>query len=501
MQFLTWDGGTGPSRDIWSKKLALRWKNEGSGDWLDAAQVAQGSRAYVTATVTPASPVSLAVTSLVSRWLGNGMNRGFFLRPQSTQGVAMTFIGRDGADVSRRPRLTVVTDAGTFEAPCICNAHFDVSTSSSFDTRAEFRVASKPIFAIVQFDLTAIRGTVQSAMLTLHCSLMSGPGGLAVFEADPPAFRVGGGGLAPRSGIAQSFVMDRNIASHPSVLFASDFSSLGKQTWQQGNLIAGAEQVAEAATQSTYLRSLFKAGNVGSCSLTRALALGDALGLPTAVETELYARYYVYLEEDWGSTVDANKMPGWDNRYGWWSTESGGYWYPTTGNGGTPPTGLKVWNAAQGKWEYQGASMRGVGGNKLGDGNPYDDSIFWVGSYIYHLDQVGPYGELIKWNGVMIGKGKWYCIEHYCKMNSIAGPYDANGNGTANRDGVYRVWVDGVLTWERTDLRWRRHAEMGLQGFWLNWYHGGVNPPTTDMHYRMNHVVIAREYIGPRTEA
>lgn len=499
--FLTWDGGSGPSRDTWSKKLGLTWRNAGTGDWLDAGQLPQGSRAYVTGTVTAGNWVELAVTELARRWATSGMNRGFFLRSQSTSSVSLTFVGRTASDSTRRPKLTVVTDQGTFNPPCICNAHFDASTSQSFDTRAEFRVASNPIVAIVQFDMKEVRGAVQSATLALFCSTLSGSGGVAVFEADPPPFRVGGGSEPPRQGIASAYLWDRGLSSHSSVLFASDFSSLGKEKWQQGDLIAGTQQVVDSNSQSTYLRSLFRAGEVGSCTLTRSLALGNSQGLPTTVETELYGRYYVYLEDNWGSAVDWNKMPGWDGRYGWWSTANGGYWNATTGNGGSPPTGLKVWNATQQKWEYQGASMRGTGGNKIGDGNPYDDSIFWLASYLYHLDQDGPYGELIKWNGTMIGKGRWYCIEHYCKMNSISAPYDANGNGTANKDGVYRVWVDGVMVWERSDLRWRRHPEMGLQGFWLNWYHGGVNPPSSAMNYRMNHVVIARQYIGPRRES
>jgi hypothetical protein len=41
---------------------------------------------------------------------------------------------------------------------------------------------------------------------------------------------------------------------------------------------------------------------------------------------------------------------------------------------------------------------------------------------------------------------------------------------------------------------------MGIQGFWLNWYHGGTAAAPRDMHFRMDSVVIARSYIGPRKE-
>lgn len=471
----------------------------GDGDWLDASQAPQGSRAYASAAINAVGAVNVQVGELVSRWVRTGLNRGFFLKPQPN--TAVTFVGRTNADTARRPRLVVNTDRGSFDVPCICNSHWDVSTYTSFDTRAQFQVTSAPILAIVQFDLSSVSGTVQSATLTLSCSALGHAGGINVFEADPPTFRIGGGGAAATQGIAKGFSQDRNIGAHPSVLFAADFSVLGKPNWQQGSIEAGATSVLDSATQSKYVRAAFNTGELGSCSLEHQFATVGAQGaLTSTAETELYARYYVYLESDWGSTVDANKMPGWDARYGWWSTEGGGYWEPTTGNGGTPPTGLKVWNATQNKWEYQGASLRGHGGPKIGDGNPYDNDLFWAGNYMYHLDQEGPYGEEIKWNATMFTKGKWYCIEQHCKMNSISGPLDANGNGTANRDGIYRAWVDGVLVWERTNFRWRRNAEMGLHGFWLNWYHGGTNPPVATMHYRMNSVVIAREYIGPRND-
>jgi hypothetical protein len=51
---------------------------------------------------------------------------------------------------------------------------------------------------------------------------------------------------------------------------------------------------------------------------------------------------------------------------------------------------------------------------------------------------------------------------------------------------------------EVTNLRWRRHREMGVQGPWVNWFYGGKLPTEVPMHYRMNHVVVARKYIGPR---
>lgn len=494
-QFLTWDGGSGPSRDFWSTKLQLPWVNQGRGDWLDAKQIPQGSMAFAAATVS-GGPVSFNLTSLVNRWLSSGLNRGFYL--SSTQAWPFNFAGRTASTVDSRPRLHLTTSQSTTVLECSCNATWSPSTYKTLDSRGAFSVAKDNQFAALQFDLSKVTGPVKTAMLALNCVSLKYPGTLEIFELNPPEFRMGGGTLPPQLGIANNYLFDGGLGAHPDVLFAGDFSDLSKLRWQMGSVVAGSKQVRNPATRSTYLRGLIPQGELWGADLERVVVDGTQAGIPAKTETELYGRYYVYLEDDWGSEIDANKMPGWDGRFGWWNPA--GYWQNTTGNGGSRPTGLKVRNKAANRWEYEGASMRGHGGTRANDGNPYDD-LFWIGSYIYHLDQVGDFGEGIRWPGVVIGKGRWYCIEHYIKMNSIAGPFDETGNGVAVHDGQYKVWVDGVQAYERSNFRWRRHPEMGIQGFWLNWYHGGTAAAPRTMHFRMDSVVLARNYIGPRKES
>lgn len=493
-QFQTWDGGSGPNRAFWSRKLLLPWANPGRGDWLDAKQAPQGGVPCAAGKVS-LGPLGLDVTSLVNRWVGTGLNRGFYLR--SGENWAFTFAGRTHSVVSARPQLLVVSNSGTTVIECSCNAMWSPSSYKAKDSRETFMVARDNQFAALQFDVSMITGRVQSATLSLTCLSLKNPGTLEVFELNPPEFRNGAGTLTRRPGLADKFPFDRGLSAHPSVVFAGDFSDISKRRWQTGGVVATTSQVKDPKTGSTYLRGLIPKGEVGGCGLERSVVDGTSAGIPLKTETELYGRYYVFLEEDWGSEVDANKMPGWDGRFGWWN--SAGYWQNTTGNGGSRPTGLKVRNVKANRWEYEGASMRGHGGTRSNDGNPYDD-LFWIGSYMYHLDQEGPFGEPIRWSGVVVGKGRWYCIEQYIKMNSITGPFDETGNGVATRDGEYRVWVDGVQAYERTNFRWRRHPEMGIQGFWLNWYHGGTSPAPRNMHFRMDSVVIARSYIGPRNE-
>jgi hypothetical protein len=107
----------------------------------------------------------------------------------------------------------------------------------------------------------------------------------------------------------------------------------------------------------------------------------------------------------------------------------------------------------------------------------------------------------VRWGNVVIKRGVWYNIEYQIKMNTVSGAADSLGNQEANYDGVLRVWVDGQLAYERTNLRWRRHPEMGAAGFVMDIWHGGTALPDVTMHCRFANVVIASEYIGPVTEA
>ncbi len=461
------------------------------GDWLDAQEVSQGSQSYASLTIGLGSN-TLDVTALVKRWSENQLNRGFYLRSQ--QAWPFRFAGRNHATPSFRPLLEIVTGSGSIQVPCICNATWAPSSAYGKDSRDVFDVAGTSTFAAVQFDLSQFKGQVIKASLTLNCLELKYAGLLEVFELNPPSFRLGAGNSAPLPGMAMRFPGDKNIGSQTSVLFASDFSELTQNRWA-GTGAPGSTQVADPGSGSTYLRGVIAKGQLLGADLEHNVVAGRADGVAGTVETSLFARYMVYLEKDWGSGVDANKMPGWDGRLGWWNEV--GYWQSTTGNGGSRGSGKKVLNPPTGRVTYEGSSMRGLGGTATNDGNPYDE-LFYLANYMYHLDQPTNFGEDMYWPGVVLSKERWFSIEQQIVMNSISGPYDEFGNGVANRDGQYRVWVDGVLAWERTDLRWRRHPDMGIQGFWLNWYHGGVQPAPADMHFRMDSVVIAREYIGPR---
>jgi hypothetical protein len=345
-----------------------------------------------------------------------------------------------------------------------------------------------------------------------------------VFEVDAPWISVGASKTA-LLGIAAKAGSEVALKTHPDVLRAGDFSDLTKgvvfdtisiaDDAERGGAPVCTQLPDPDAPGSTMLRGYFRAGTPaeggkrGSCSFKTEhmrASYDDPLRPAGVVEEQMFARLYVFLEDDWNSARDGNKMAiGWDLRMGWWNNARGGYWQSTTGNGGARGTGLKLF-AAKGDnggsqaydcWEYQGHSIRMEAGKASVTGNPYAE-LRPVQSYVYNLDQPTSYGEMVRIGGACIRKGRWFCVEQQVKMNSVVGPYDEVGNGQAVADGVLRTWIDGVLANEITDFRWRRHTDMGIQGPWINWYFGGKQPSDVEMHYRMNHFVCARKYIGPR---
>jgi hypothetical protein len=511
-QFLTWDAGSGPSRDFWSRHLKLRWKNSSVGDWVDASGVAQGATPFVAAPVT-ATPgwQQFDGTTLVRQWLRSGENKGFMLRISGKSSPSLTWAGRLSANP---PRLVVtMSDGRVVQCPCHAFAGFASSTTSGIDTRQQTRTSTVQS-SILQFDLRALQGDVGSAAVHLHCDDKSGTSHvLQVFECDPPRFQLGADHAVPRAGLAAEAGSEVALKTHPDVIRAGDFSDLGK-----GVLFDSVQLSENSVNQqlpdpdrpgSVMFRGSFTPLGRGSFSghiETMRANYGDPLRPPAVVEEEMFARLYFFLEDDWRSTRDANKMAiGWDLRMGWWNNAQGGYWQSTTGNGGARGSGLKIYAPAKRNgssqaydcWEYQGHSIRMEAGRGVEDGNPYE-AMRPVESYAYNLDQSSDFGDMYRLGNAVIQRGRWHCIEQQIKMNSVTGPYDPAGNGQAVADGELRSWLDGVLISEVKGLRWRRHPEMGIQGPWINWYYGGKQPTERTMHFRMNHLAVARRYIGPR---
>ena len=171
---------------------------------------------------------------------------------------------------------------------------------------------------------------------------------------------------------------------------------------------------------------------------------------------EMYARYYIYLADDWHGY--GGKAPGWSG------TEAAGW-------GGKPSDGTNGWSA-----------RGGMASNK--------DGTFRLSYYTYHARMKGKYGDSYHWSGeaANLEPGKWHCIEEYCKINT---PGEA--------DGILRAWVNGALVLDKTDVCMRNTAQLHLKSFWMNFYHGGKQPSDQERRvYIDNFVLATKGRIGPK---
>lgn len=521
VQFLTSDGGSsptvgnysGPTRDKWHNRLGAAWPRiyssgdarYGRGNWRDAAQVAEGPTPFASSGALTAvgQVASIDVLTLVQRWISNG-NRGALLNSR-VSAWPVRFHGRAAAAEADRPKLLVTTSTGTFELTAAANATWAKSSFTGSGSALRWTVAADAQTAILRFDLSSVTGTVTAATLT--CKVESFPSGgstgqiIDVFEADPPT-------LIDPQHVTESSVLglaagyaDFNalkVGGNPALIFADDFETPG---WADSAtaFVPAAPRILNPATNTTYARGTIATGANESANVRRDVSQGTGpQGTPNVVIPELFGQYWLHLESTFGTTQDdAIKIPAMGVQFGYWNPV--GYWQQTTGNGGTPGTGLKVWNATQGKWEYQGHSVRFLTGKEpaAGDDDPYT-GWFGIGIYPYNLDQGGPFPVGGPFPNVVIKKGVDYCFDTRVKQNSMSGSQDADGNyDTANPDGVYQVWINGHLAYNKTDYRWRRHAEFGVQGMWIDVYHGGTTTAPRDMHYRVDRVSLATSYIGP----
>jgi hypothetical protein len=464
-QYLSWDKTTGATKDYWNEHLGLRWENE-LGDWSDANGDSQGSVPYATAPsgATTGAWIEIDVTTLVQ---ADTENKGFYLRHATSSGVC-DYWGRLTDDA---PELIINGDT---YAECLATAGMYDSTSTNLDTSDKFQLSTSSA-AVIQFEYPNVEVTSATLRLRVEDKRSSGTTTVQVFMARPPTFTFGGEN--PVAG------------SDPTVIHEMD--------WTEYTV----PDTAEVLDGGARLRNKFESidGEDTRLSLSRIVWLmegdeTDAGRPPISTLDEAYVRMHVLLEDDFTSTVDGNKAAiGWDLRGGYWVDD--GYWQSTTGNGGSPGTGLKVWNSDKGQWEYQGHSIRMEFGKAADDGNPYA-AYRPVQSYVYHLDQAGLFGSIARLGAGIIRVGEWFTIEQRIKLNSITGPYDANGNGEAVADGIMQTWLNGDLVQTKTDYRWRRHPEMGIFGMWHNWFFGGVSSPDKEMHYQIANSITADGYIG-----
>lgn len=454
----------GATREYYNRAGGLRWKNR-LGDWRDAANREQGDVAYASAAAERAGEfVEWDVTRLGREWAaGTYPNQGFLLRV-TEGGAAFTFVSREGAE-DKRPQLVLSSGGRSAALGAVADVHLDGSTARGSGGSPALRVSGANQRALLRFDLGGAKEVERAALRLFLSERSGGKASVGVFRCSqshrlPPS--------EPLQGLAARYPGDRGIEKDPDVVFATGFEPAewkGEWTYVGGKVEpveADPERKFEPLQGKALRGTMVQGGN--GC-----MNVGYKFREKTGAEPEeIYFRYYLRFGSTWNQTVDGGKLPGLAGRYG------------RAGNGGAKSNGFNGWSA-------RGSFSRTVGaGNPLAGTQP-------IGTYCYHADMPGHFGDHWTWNQDYRGflkNDRWYAVETYVKLNTVEG-------GQGRKDGILRGWVDGRLAIEKTDLRFRHTEELKIEEVWLNVYHGGTAPCPHEQHLYVDNVVVARKYIGP----
>lgn len=167
---------------------------------------------------------------------------------------------------------------------------------------------------------------------------------------------------------------------------------------------------------------------------------------------ELYAQYKVYYESS--MSLYSGKAPGFDgtrNVCGW---------------GNCIADGRNGWSAR--------GSINPNSSNKVP--NRY---------YVYHKDMSlangKTWGDTWNWGlnstGLM-NHNQWYTVEQYIKVNTVG-----------RNNGILRAWVNDVLVFEKTNIRFTTTSNNNFDkvwAYWFNYYHGGSDESPQDAYIRID---------------
>lgn len=302
-----------------------------------------------------------------------------------------------------------------------------------------------------------------------------------------------------------------NLVGRADIVFCEPWEI---STWWQTDYVRDGSKTAPAPATSDQMTetSIVTSGCIsGSClkvnmptGLTNSLGIHWPLNAAGLAPEQLYLRYYIKLGPAWNAQQT-------DGSYG---GKFPGPADPRTnadpslqcGNGGEPSDGINCWSMRS---VFAGCfyTLNGPHDACSDFGHPNATTRF--GGYLYYPGQGDATGSNALWDdapnlgpnaganciptsdidcgigtGGMFDNNRWYLVEMFVKMNTP---------GVA--DGVIRGWVDGVLSYEKTNMLFRNvgHDNLHVRTIWLNVYKGGTLGNLSDSEIYLDQLVAATD--------
>jgi hypothetical protein len=484
----------GPTWALANNILAVSWRTPG-GDYLDAKGTSQGSVPFarIPAAAFKGAPhwLTVDVSTLVESLRAD--NTGIFLHlpiPEhpTKQPYPAKFASRETATP---PKLSVVTDAGTFDCACICDTWL---ASSSAYPQGNGLYLSTP--AILRFDLAKITSPVRSATLSLYHSAYGGED-ICIDFLDTPELLTVPAAQHPelvQQGIAATVANDSDLAKHPDVLlyvvpsattmpaaatgtqFQAEYGASGAEylDWPQFGMRAVRVMNTTAYQTALHFRAQFL--NMPGVKNPFPWAKG-----PGTAPEHLFIRYLLMLEADVGvGSCQGTKIPG------------------ASGSQSDYVCSPASWGAsAIARNQEWGFSLE----HSLP--SPSNGNAVAFGGYIYDMDKRMTNPDRGAWTptGAALRPGRLdpYCIEMQMDMNTIGAVTNAPllGSHAFNHDGVLNLWLDGVPVYRNSQRAWRDTPFAQILGGEVLIMHGGNLKPIATQHYQFGGYTVATQYIGP----
>lgn len=223
------------------------------------------------------------------------------------------------------------------------------------------------------------------------------------------------------------------------------------------------------------------------------------LGLPDP--DEMWWGYTFCLSERFNPAPQGGKLPGWDGRYSRKQYRPEIFDEldpPFAGNGGSQSTGANGWSARGGYRSPYARPYDAAPGTPEGFAGLANDATWQRGErrhgaycYVWSLQEHVTFTGRTLPFAVNAQKGRWYGLTSHVRLNTVSAD-----EPLGRFDGLLEYWLrewqgdrwgPTQRVCQRTDLRFRKWRptgrQVGVNGFWLTFQHGGVPDWTVEDTY------------------
>lgn len=393
---------------------------------------------------------------------------------------------------ANRPPVANITPSQTVTTGTLVNIYAATSSDPDGDPLTfSWREVSGPTVALTQVDQSHVTFTpAVTGSYVIEVTVSDGKGGTASKQTTVTVvLPTSSSSPTTVKGESSTSTVEPRLLTDPNVLWVGTFDNDNwKNLW--GVSFNNYEEHQTVADYSSAIGSAGKALRVLNVAKQQNGFGFNAnfVSMGLAEQDEVYLRYRIYFPSDYP-------------------------WINAGGGGGGKLPGLAGKIGLTYAWAVGGGGKRWnenveVTKSNLGDATGFSSRLYWqkdhgMSDYIYVVDPVGVsstnsyFGNSQRVKTSLTSttnaqfKTGWNTVEQYIKLNTP---------GVA--DGVEKVWLNGTLGLQRTNVEHRSASRPNLKisQIWMSWFYGGptTDYPDRDAYVYFDDFVLSKAYIGPR---